>query len=469
MIGILRDDAQLMGGFDFELGGQIPPWQIVQELRKQYAVEAVDPALPIPEDIDVLVVPQVSSLTQPELDHVAAHVSAGRPALIVADPMPAFDLGLAPSEPLPPSPGQDPRLDTGARGEFAAFLRSIGVDWAPSRIAFDLENPNPQLQGARRHLVFVGKRSDGSNPFAAGDPVVEGLAQVLILYGGQLRQTELSGLEFTPLLTTGTQAGHDEFEDMVDRRNPFRGPQGPVAPRRIGRMAGEPIILGARVRREGTGSLDNPTVNAIVLADLDMFADTFFTFHERGGDIDGDGLVDIRIDNVTFLLNAIDGLAGDDGFIELRRRQPRFRRLDAVDRMTATARAEREAALVSTDAATDEAIEAASKRLQAAVEAIEAESGLDENTRLTRIAAAEDVENRRLARDQERIERENRREIARIEKEHVRAVDEIQDRIRLAAILLPPIPALLLGLFIFGRKRQRERAAIPARRKRGAA
>lgn len=52
--------------------------------------------------------------------------------------------------------------------------------------------------------------------------------------------------------------------------------------------------------------------NAIVIADLDLFGDQFFAMHERGGDVDGDGLDDIRFDNVAFLLNAIDTLAGDE-------------------------------------------------------------------------------------------------------------------------------------------------------------
>ncbi len=53
--------------------------------------------------------------------------------------------------------------------------------------------------------------------------------------------------------------------------------------------------------------------NVIVVADLDIFGDQFFVLNERGGDLDGDGIDDLRFDNVPFLLNAIDTLTGDAG------------------------------------------------------------------------------------------------------------------------------------------------------------
>ena len=66
----------------------------------------------------------------------------------------------------------------------------------------------------------------------------------------------------------------------------------------------------------------------------------------------------------------------------------------------------------------------------------------------------------------EQIQREKAREIDKIKAEHTRSVDEVRDRIRVAAILVPPLPAILLGLVIFWRKRRRESATIPESRKR---
>ncbi|MCA9686402.1 MAG: hypothetical protein KC457_29815, partial [Myxococcales bacterium] len=224
---------------------------------------------------------------------------------------------------------------------------------------------------------------------------------------------------------------------------------------------------GVRVRSGGTAAEGaGKGINAIVLADLDMFADSFFDFHERGGDLDGDGLIDMRFDNVTFLLNTIDSLLGDDRFIALRRRQPEFRRLSKVDEMTKKANEERQEKLEVANDAAEKKIEEAQAALDQAVADIRAKTDIDDTTKQIMIRSAEEAENRRLKGQTEQIEREKAQEIDRIKAEHARAVDEVRDRIRVAAILWPPVPALLLGMLIFLRKRRRESATIPESRKR---
>jgi ABC-2 type transport system permease protein len=197
-----------------------------------------------------------------------------------------------------------------------------------------------------------------------------------------------------------------------------------------------------------------------------MFADTFFSFHERGGDLDGDGLIDLRFDNVTFLLNAIDDLLGDSRFIELRKRQTEFRRLGKVDDMTEAANLDRQDRIKAANDEAKQQLEAAQKALDEAVTAIKAKTDLDETTKQIMIRSAEEAENRRLQAQTEQIEREKAKSVDKIRADHARAIDEVRDRIRVFAILLPPIPAILLGLFIFYRKRRRESATIPDSRKR---
>ena len=73
---------------------------------------------------------------------------------------------------------------------------------------------------------------------------------------------------------------------------------------------------------------------------------------------------------------------------------------------------------------------------------------------------------RRLKAKQKRIKADKERAIRRSDIEHKRAVGKVQDRIRLIAVLLPPVPVLLLGMFILFRKRRRERENIPNSRRR---
>ena len=182
------------------------------------------------------------------------------------------------------------------------------------------------------------------------------------------------------------------------------------------------------------------------------------------GDSDGDGLIDLRFDNVTFLLNLVDSLAGDDRFIELRKRQPKFRRLTWMDEATEEARetAEKERTKANEDA--EKGLEDAQKALDEAVAAIKGRTDLDETTKEVMVRSAEEAENRRLDVKEAKIEREKAKSINRIETEHKRKIDEVQDKVRIYAMLFPPVPALLLAGLIFARRRRRESESIPKSR-----
>jgi ABC-2 type transport system permease protein len=474
VVGILRTDASLMGQFDMKAMRQIPGWRIIDELRKQYEVRSLSPGSPVPGDVDVIVVPQVSSMGQAALDSLHQTMLSGKPTLLVADPLPVFDLRLSPTEAMLPPPGQGGQAmgagPSQPKGDYKAFLNSVGVEWEDTKVVYDTENPNPRLSTAPRHVVFVGERAGDINPFEnPNEPIVNGLAQVVILFGGGIAPHADSEVAFEPMLTTGNKAGFDEWSEMTTKENFLMGLQGPIIPRRRGPMSPEPVVLAARLASGTSGEGEGGGVNAIVLSDLDMFADSFFGFHERGGDVDGDGLIDIRFDNVTFLLNCIDTLAGDTRFVELRKRQPKFRRLTKVEDLTEEARTKREEEIQGANDEAEAQIEEAQAALDAQIAEIRARTGIDETTKAIMAKSAEEAENRRLKLQRERIERDKAKQVQKIETEHQQAVDEVQNQIRLVAILLPPIPAILMGFFIFARKRRRESSTIPKSRQRGAA
>lgn len=473
VVGIIRDDTKLMGDFDLQARRRIPRWRVVDELEKQYEVRSLNPGTPIPPDVDVLFVPQISSLAQPSLDVVQAYLLAGRPALLVADPLPFFNPKLAPNQPMLPPPQQGGMMGgmpSEEKGAYRALLASIGVDWRDEHVAFDLENPEPQLSEAPRSIIVLGSR-DGKDQFTDRGPIVDGLARIIVLFGGDLRPGVNANTTVEPILITGSKGGWDPFNRFVDDSNFLFGLQFRGVPSKYERTAEQDnlpgITLGVRVTGGGaSGDGGNRDVNAIVLADLDMFADSFFNFHERGGDLDGDGLIDMRFDNVTFLLNAIDTVIGDDRFIELRKRQPGFRSLTRVDEMTQAANEDRQDKLKAANKAAEDKLEEAKAALTATVMEISQKTGIDENTKKVMIRAAEEAENRRLQAQTEQIEREKAQQIDKIKAEHARKVDEVRNRIRVAAILIPPLPAIAFGLRIFWRKRRRESATIPETRKR---
>ncbi len=474
VVGVARTDATIMGNFDLQNRKQQPAWRVIGELRKQYEVRSLNPGAAVPEDVDVLFVPQLSSMTEEELGHVKNYIDAGRPALLTVDPMPLFDVRLAPSEPKLPEPGQQQNPMFGQmppqgkpKGDYVGLLSHVGIKWDPNRVVFDKFNPNPTFRQAPPHLVFVSDRDDGTQPFTGGDPVVDGLAEVVALFPGELDPASGYESSFIPLLKTGKSGGFHPFDEMV-QRHPLFGLAGPMPARTPGISDGTSRVIGARVAGEGGSGEDVKPRDVVVLADLDLFGDQFFAMHERGGDLDGDGIDDVRFDNVTFLLNIIDSLAGDDGLVELRKRRPRYRRLSRVDEITKDARDRREEEVRKANEEANEELNKAKQALEARVKEINEREDLDETTKAVMLKSAEEAENRRLNANTETIEREKARKIARSQTELLRAVDREQNAIRLVAVLAPPIPALLLGFYIFGRKRRRENDAIPADRKRGA-
>jgi ABC-2 type transport system permease protein len=97
-IGLVTTQVRLMGGLDFNTFQSTPPWPVVPELQKQYEVVQIAPGDSITEKVDALVIAMPSSLSQDEMNHVQDAISHGTPALLIDDPVPVFDVGLAPNE-----------------------------------------------------------------------------------------------------------------------------------------------------------------------------------------------------------------------------------------------------------------------------------------------------------------------------------------------------------------------------------
>ena len=89
-LGVVATDADLFGGFDMASGQQRPRQPVLEELEKQYEVVQVDPAAPITETYDVLMVVQPSSLGQEQMNNFVAAVRAGQPVAIFEDPLPVL-------------------------------------------------------------------------------------------------------------------------------------------------------------------------------------------------------------------------------------------------------------------------------------------------------------------------------------------------------------------------------------------
>lgn len=435
-VGILNTPAKLFGGLDFQSRAQSQEWSIVSELRKQYEVAQVSPDADYPQDLDTLLVALPSSLTQPQTDRLTAYVQRGKPTLLLVDPMPAFDLELAPQESASGGP---------AKTNLRPLMDLLGIAWQSNRIAWDNYNPHPQLKSVPKEVVFVGKG------FNQKDPITAGLQEVVLLYPGVLKSLPTNGVgaPFVPLLKTSADSGLVRWDDLVQHsilgiainedapHDPDEGNH----------------VLAARIQGKGSAG----PLNTIVIADADMMSEQFFDLRRRG-------VENLNFDNVTFLLNCVDQLAGDPSFIALRKRRPKQRTLEAVEARTRTYEAQRLHESEQAEALADQRLKEAQARLDRSVHEVEQRGDLDEQTKEVMIANLKSAETRRLEVARANIDDEKQRQIEDSRAEMENSIRGIQNTIKLMAVALPPIPAFIVFLIVSVRRLRRERIGVPVDR-----
>jgi len=435
-VGILQTGAKLFGGFDFQTKQQSADWSIVAELKKQYEVAQVPPDADYPEDLHVLIAALPHTLTTPQLARLTEYVKKDKPALILVDPLPAFNLNLSPaaSGAQPENPFQPAAPVETAATDVRPLLNVLGVEWDTRRIAWDTYNPHPELRNLPPEIVFVGK--DG---FSAKEEITAGLQELVLLYPGTLKSKD--GKAFQPLLKTGAASGLMRWDQLV-QRGMFGTAMTQGLPHK---PTNETYTLAAKVGR------------SIVVADADVMGEEFFTLRKRG-------VENLNLDNVTFVLNAIDDLAGERSFIALRKRRPRHRTLEAVEARTRVYEEKRDQEATTAAATAERRLREAQARLDTAVAQVSARTDLDEQAKSIMINNLQTAETRRLQVARANIEEERGRQI-----EDARAVMEssvrgIQNTIKLLAVSLPPIPAFVLFVLISLRKLRRERSRISSER-----
>ena len=238
------------------------------------------------------------------------------------------------------------------------------------------------------------------------------------------------------------------------RSTPF-GPQiNPEPPRE---QDEEDYVVAARIRSTAKAD-DDPSATAvdmIVVADLDFVGEQFFAIREQA-------IADLNFDNVTFFLNAIDLLMGDDSFIELRNRRARHRTLERVEAQTASFNEAQTAEEQQAEADAETAIEEAQARLDERVEELRNRTDIDAQTMQIMVRNLEGVENRRLEVLSANIEAEKETRIQASREDMESQIRQIQTSIQTFAVLLPPVPVFVVGVMILLRRQRREREGAAA-------
>ena len=453
-VGVLRTDANLIGGQR--------DWPIVSELELQYDVEPVSPDGPIDaEKYDVLLAVAPSGLEEEQAANFLAYVETGRPVLIFDDPYPvqlnpAGTISNAPRLPKPRPGGmmgmfnQQPPVPKADGGRLTRVLDALGLNWSHDTVVYDPYNPYPEFgDRVTKEYLFVRDRDDtGIEEVNPESPITAGLDQALLFYAGSVSPAEGNEKFFTPLLTTGPDGGIVEWSNLARASfDPFAGGQVFVLNRDPeGEPTPQPDVLAARVRRpaSGKGEDRDPGVNAVFVADIDMISDLFFSLRDDPNALE-QGLT---FDNIAFVLNAVDVLAGEEAFLPLRRRRADRRTLTEVEAATARFLKDQRKQTEAAQQALDEAVDAARNRFEAEREALEARDDLSPQAKAQLLEAAAREEERRLAIEEERQNQALNRTVKLAEAEKNRQVAATESEFRRYAVLLPPIPAVILGLAV---------------------
>jgi ABC-2 type transport system permease protein len=510
-VGVLKTDAELFGGFDFSGGmpSSRPEQQIITELKKQYEVVQVDPNNPITERYAVLLAVQPSSLTPPQMAHFVEAVRNGQPTAIFEDPFPSWFGVPGTSE---PKQARSPMGMFGGaqppeqKGDMNQLWKLLGVDlyrgglFAGSEplVIWQNYNPHPKIAALStlpREFVFVDRVTPGvDEPFNSQDPITAGLQEVLFPFPGALQKSSGSTTSFEPLIRTGSQTGTIAFADL---REMLRGASGELdlqeLQRREGRSSGEAYALAARIQstekatnagskakspgdnkksktdakggKEASAGDSTPQIDVVVVSDIDLLHNNFFDMRAQQ-----DTELALAFDNVTFVLNTIDVLAGQERFVEIRKRRPQHRPLARVEQRMERVRQEAED-LTDTmrKKFQDEkaAAEASMNKSIADLEKVikDLQSGEGGNYRqlreaATKLEAQRQVEQRRLNAKVAQFNQEYERKSKEQERQLLVDMRKLQDSYKMMAVFLPPIPLLLVALGVYFNRRSKEREGV---------
>ena len=469
-VGILSTDAKLMGGFDMRSMGQNPEWSIVTELKKQYDVSSVAADNEVASDLDVLLVAQPSSLTQKQIDNLTAFVKRGGPTLLFLDPMPVENPQISPEVPkMPPGGPMGGGPPPEPKGDLKPLLDLLGIEWPTTDIVFNPYNPLQQRPDLPPEVVFIGKGSGAKDAFNKDDIVTEGLQQVVAIFPGLLRAKGTPGTEFTPLLRTNASGGTLQWSEAT--RQSFMGMSG-LNPNRPHFPSNTAYTLAAHIKGDAPKDAQEPKadetkkdagkkdetkkpdakpakLHAIAIADLDLISEEFFELRRQK-------VENLELDNVTFVLNCVDVLAGDDAFVALRKRRIHHRTLLRLEQETSqfTDKYQRETKVAEDDA--KKSLDEAQKDLDKEVEVVKARTDVDERTKEILLMNLQEVANRRLEVKKADIEDKKRKTVQESKAESEMKIRQIQNGVRFLAAALPPVPPIILGGVIFFLRRNRE-------------
>ena len=483
-LGVLATDADLFGGFDMMGGQQRPRQPILDELEKQYDVVQVDASAPLTESYDVLLAVQPSSLGPEQMAHFVAAVQAGQPVAIFEDPLPVLMTSVPGTSQPRRSPGGPMAMfqpqGGQPKGDIGPLWQTLGVRLAAGSgrpamgqmgsspyVVWQDYNPHPKLELPSEFVFINADQGGDATPAQAGaagpsfnqqQPITSGLQEVLFPFPGAVAKDEAADVIWTPLAQTSTRSGTIEVEQVMGNRGDMRQ-------LRIFEKPGkQAMVIAVSVERKAAAPEAKP-IRAVVVADIDLLDGRIFGLRNRPDEVFG-----LDFDNVTFALNILDSLSGDTRFLDIRKRKPKHRTLERIEDTVASAREqadqERQKFIEQFDAAESGANAEMQKEVgvfEKKIKDMESAGDADPQAAMQavqQLASRQRLAQRRLDTKIEQLKRMRDSDVEAVERQLGAKVRSEQDRQKWLAVLLPPIPPLVVAFFVYFRRRSLEREGV---------
>ncbi|MCA9240804.1 MAG: hypothetical protein KDA37_11415, partial [Planctomycetales bacterium] len=203
--------------------------------------------------------------------------------------------------------------------------------------------------------------------------------------------------------------------------------------------------------------------NAVVVADIDCLSDTFMQIRRISKD-DEQMMIDWRFQNVTFVLNTLDSLAGDNRFLALRKRERDYRTLTQIENKTAEFREAAQQQQEDFQGVATEEIEAAQREFDKKLAEIDSNTELSDLEKRIRKEDVRRRERRKLDVKIKSLEDDRDKKIRQSERVLAAQIRSVQDWYKGAAVLVPPVLPIMLALPVFLHRRQQEKEGVSKHR-----
>ena len=516
VIGVVDTDVMIAGGEIRNVLQRvpIPKSPIVEELEKQYTVNKVDPSQPINvwiEDTenpgqerlryDALLVVQPSSLSPLELDHVVQAMKQGQPTAVFEDPVPFtrrnYVSGTNQPNPLFQEPVGDMTDLWDALHVRPISRKSLGKD--QPYVIWQAYNPYPEIDDFNQvpEFVFVRNVMTNINPADKGqsgtwtgfpedseDPEAtlptKNLEELIFQFSGAIRPAEgKSNLRFTPLVQTGF-AGRVLFSELSAAKQ--AGEEGSVrgtedayytlaARIKSQPQSDPPPTTGDADEGNEAKTSDNHPMDVIYVADMDCLDVLIRNQPEQG-------VVVYRMQNLVFILNLLDSLTSETEYINIRSRVQTHRTLKTIEEKTDDLLRSVRLVARQTNSELEKAINREKEGLQKAaveyrrqVRAMEDKKRRGDEIDELELIAKRDLLKQEEDNIQKRLETKQK-QLVRSRDEAIResrrltdlTVQKTQDWYKWIAVLVPPIPLIVIGMGVFAYRRLREREGVSKNR-----